>query len=374
MTHFFRIAALACAIALFVLAPQAQAARDPIASGAADLHMKKGALRKLANNGIVVSGVGVGSVEGKKIGVRVRDGMLDPTNAQGYLEAAGGFKLSRGERGVPVTALTLNTVKGAVYAKVAKARMRLGTLGTPLSAAREGFGANLKAVKLILTDKAARRISNRLGLTGSRRINGGRVLSNAYATAQPETVTVLAQGNATFTAGATALAKFEAKGVKVPDDISAIAPATKPTPTTFQLPIAGGALAPDASAGKVTMTGGAQILKKAEPFSPTMRLLALEIDFSAKTASVALEILPTPPFPGAAGRTSIVDIVIGPGAVVTNPTTRTIAINGADARLQAPAASTFNDVFNQPPPTPPPSSNFVLGDSLGSLSMTVQAQ
>ncbi len=252
--------------------------------------------------------------------------------------------------------------------------MQLGTLSAPLSAAREGFGANLKAVKLILTDKAARRISNRLGLRGSRRIDGGRVLSNAYSTAQPETVTVLAQGNATFTAGAAALAKFEAKGVKAPDDISAIAPATKPTPTSFQLPIAGGALALDASAGKVAMTGGVQILKKAEPFSPTMRLLQLEIDFTAKTASAALEILPTPPFPGAAGRTSIVDIVFGPGAVVTNPTTRAIAIDGADARLQAPAASTFNDVFNQPPPAPPPSSNFVLGDSLGSLSMTVQAQ
>jgi hypothetical protein len=374
MTRSTQIAIAALVIALLMLAPQAGAARDPIASGDTDLHMKRGLLRKLANNAIAVSGVGAGTVAGKKIALPLRDGMLDPTDAQGHLESRGGFKLSRGERGVPVTALSVNTVKSAVYARVAKARMQLGTLGAPIVTAREGFGANLKSVKLILTEKAARRISNRLGLRGSRRIDGGRVLSNAYSTAQPRTVTVLPQGSATLVASPGALTKLEAKGVKAPEDISAIAPATKPTPTSFQLPIAGGTLAPDASAGKVGLSGGVQILKKTEPFSPTMRLLQAEVDFSAKVVNVALEILPTPPFPGAAGRASIVDVVVEGAAIAANLTTRTIAISGAEARLLAPAASTFNDVFNQPPPTPPSSSNFVLGDPLGSLSMTVQAQ
>lgn len=38
------------------------------------------------------------------------------------------------------------------------------------------------------------------------------------------------------------------------------------------------------------------------------------------------------------------------------------------------AASTLNDVFDQPAPEPPPSSNFVVGDPLGTFSMTVQAR
>jgi hypothetical protein len=59
---------------------------------------------------------------------------------------------------------------------------------------------------------------------------------------------------------------------------------------------------------------------------------------------------------------------------VADPAARTITVRGAEARLQAGAASTLNDVFNQPAPAPPPSSNFVIGDPLGTLSVTVQAR
>lgn len=360
-------------LVLLSFTSSASAARDPIATGTTDLHMKKGFVRKLSNLGVTVQGVGAGSATGNKISLPVGDGKLDPTNAQGFLDSRGGFKLQLGNRGVPVTQLTVNTAKTAVYAKIAKARMQLGIL-TPPTSSREGFGANLKAVKLSLTEKAVRRISNRLGLKGSKRLNAGRVLSNTYSTAQPETVTVLAQGSATLTASASTLAKFAAKGVKVPEGFTAIAPATKPSDTSFALPISGGSLAPDASKGTVETAGGVQILKEAEPFSPTMRLRNVTVDFAAKAATAELEILPSPPFPGVAGRSSIVDVVLPPNSVVANPVARTIAIKDVEARLQATTASTLNDVFNQPAPPPPPSSNFVVGDPLGTFSMTIQAQ
>jgi hypothetical protein len=335
--------------------------------------MKNGFLKKLGNLGVTVQPVGAGAVSGKKIALAVRGGKLDPVDVQGFLETRGGFKLDAGGRGVPVTQLTVNTVKGAVFANVAKARMQLGTIVSPTSA-REGFGANLKAVKLSLSEKAVRRISNRLGLKGSKRLNPGRVLSNLYSTAQPETVTVLPQGTATFAVNSIALGKLEAKGVKVPAGLTAIAPATEPKPTSFELPVSGGTLAPDATKGSLETSGGIQILKESESLSPTMRLRNLAVDFSTKTASAELELLPSPPFPGAAGRSSIVDVVLPPNAVVADPVTRKIAIQGAEARLQATAASTLNDVFNQPAPAPPPSSNFVVGDPLGSFSVTVQAR
>jgi hypothetical protein len=364
------------AVALLTFATSALAAsapRDPIASGTTDLHMKKGFLRKLANLGATVQPVGAGAVSGSKISLPVANGMLDPTDAQGHLETRGGFKLQIGARGVPVTQLTVNTVKGIVYAKIAKAHMELGTLATPTTA-REGFGANLKSIKLSLTEKATRRISNRLGLRDSHRFNAGRTLSNLYSTAQPETVTVLPQGSATLVGNTATLKKFAEKGVKVPDGITAIAPATHPDAVSFQFPIKGGNLAPDASKGSVETSGGVQIVKEAEPISPTVRLSNITVDFSAKTATVELEILPHPPFPGAVGRSSIVDVTLPPNSVVADPATRTIAIKGAEARLQTVAASTLNDVFNQPAPEPPPSSNFVVGDPLGTFSMTVQAR
>jgi hypothetical protein len=361
------------AVALMVFASSASAARDPIASGTTDLHMKRGFLRKLANNDVVVQSLGAATVSGNEIALSVKGGKLDPTDAQGFLETRGGFKLGRGERGVPLTNLTVNTVKLAVYATIARAHMQLGTLLLPTTS-REGFGANFKVVKLSLTAKAAKRISNRLGLEGSHRLNAGRAISNEYSSAQPELVEVLPQGNATLTGNVQTLQKFGAKGVKLPAGISAIAPATKPTATSFQFPIGGGTIAPDLTGGTVKTDGGVQILKEAEPYSPTMRMRNIEVDFATKAATVEIEILPTPPFPGVVGRSSIVDVALDPKGVAVDPTTRTIAVKGAEARLQAVAASTLNSVFNQPAPEPPPSSNFVVGDPLGTFSMTLQAR
>lgn len=359
---------------LALAATASAAPRDPIASGATDLHLKKGMLRKLDNLGVTVQAVGTGATSGgSKIALSVRDGRLNPVNVLGFLETRGGFKFQLGNRGVPVTQLTVNTVKNAVYAKVAKARMQIGTIAPP-SSAREGFGANFKAAKLTLNEKATRRISNRLGLQGSKRLNPGRVLSNLYSTAQPETVTILPQGTATLNGDTATLKKFAEKGVKTPQDITALAPATKPNAVSFEFPITGGTLAPDGSKGTVETAGGVQILKDTDSVDPTMRLSNIHVDFSTRVATVEIEILPSPPFPGAAGRASIVDVVLPPGSFVANPAARTIAIKDAEARLQAVAAATLNDVFNQPAPVPPPSSNFVVGDPLGTFSMTVQAR
>lgn len=363
---------LAVAVALLAFASTATAAKDPIAGGTTDLHMKKGFLRKLSNLGVTVRAIGVGSLTGNKLSFPVDGGTLDPTDGKGVVESRGGFKLELGRRGVPVTRMTVDTSNLLVFAQVAKARMQIGAL-IPYTSAREGFGANFKSVKLVLTPKAVQRISNRLGLKGSKRLNPGRVLSNAYGAVQPEAVTVLKEGNATLTADPATLAKFAAKGVKVPEGITPIAPATNPKPALFQLPIKGGDLALDASAGTLEVEGGMQVLKDTETLDPTLRLRNVKLNFGTKSASAELEILPTPPFPGAIGTRTLVDLTLPPGSVVANPTARTIAISG-EARLQAVAASTLNDVFNQPAPPPPSSSNFVVGDPLGTLSLTAQAQ
>lgn len=364
------VVALAGLVALLALAPSAMAARDPIDSGITDFHMKRGFERKLNNLGVEVSGLGATAVAGRKIGMQVREGKLDPTDVQGFVTNRGGFKLSLGNRGVPITEVTVNTVKKAVYATIAKARMQLASIGGYTNA-REGFGANFKAPKVFLTEKAVRRISNRLGLRGAKRLNAGRVMSNVYSAAQPETVTLLPTGSAVLDGNLATLKKFGEKGVKLPEGIAAIAPGSKPTPTSFEFPISGGNLAPDATAGTVETSGGVQIVKET---GATMKLIGIQADFTAKTATVEIEILPAPPFPGAVGRSSIADLILTGATISADPVARTITVKDADAQLQAVAAATLNDVFNQPAPEPPPSSNFVLGDSFGTFSFTAQTQ
>lgn len=364
---------IAAIFALLAFVPTASAARDPIASGSTDLHMKKGFLRKLSNAGVTVTGIRGGQTTGNKVGLTVRGGMLDPTNVEGHVEPRGGFKLSLGRRGVPIYGLSVNTVKGSVYATVAKAHMQLATFAGKL-VTREGFGANFKAGQLVLTEKATRRISNRLGLRQNRRLEPGRVLSNLYVSAQPRTVNLLAQGNAVLTPNRATLAKFAAKGVKLPSGIAPIAPATAPSATTLAFPIAGGVIAPDGSSGTLFTAGGVAITKKAAALSPQVKLANIEVNFGTKVATVELEILPAPPFPGGAGRASIVDLTLPSGSVATNPGARQIYITGAEAKLQAVAATTLDSVFNQPAPAPPASSNFVVGDPFGSFSLVAQAQ
>jgi hypothetical protein len=359
--------------ALLTFVPTAAAARDPIAGGSTDLHMKKGFLRKLSNAGVTVTGIRGGQTTGNKVGLAVRSGMLDPTNVEGHLEPQGGFKLSLGRRGVPIYGLSVNTVRGAVYATVAKAHMQFATFANKV-VTREGFGANFKAGQLVLTEKATRRISNRLGLRRNKRLRPGRVISNLYASAQPRTVNLLAQGSAVLAPNPTSLAKFAAKGVKLPSGIAPIAPATAPSASTLAFPIAGGVIAPDGSSGTLQTTGGVQITKKTDKLSPQMKLVNVEVNFGTKTATVELEILPTPPFPGGTGRASIVDLTLPSGSVTTNPGARQIFITGAEARLQAVAATTLNSVFNQPAPAPPSSSNFVVGDPFGTFSLVAQAE
>lgn len=369
------LASFATTIAVLAFTAAAQAAANPIASGSNDLHLKKGMQRKLANLGVDVLGLGATSVSGNKIGLVVAEGQLDPTNGQGQLDDRGGFKFALGRRGVPVTGVEVNTTTGTVIARVAGARMQFGTFSSP-STSREGFGARLKAGQLVLTEKVATRISNRLGLQGSRRIASGRVLSNLFVAAQPRTVTLLPQGNATLAANSATVAKFKAKDIQVPTGFSAIAPATEPTPLTFQLPITGGEMQLNSStgAGQVATSGGIQILKSTKTLSPQVALKAFSIDLTGKNASAEFEITPAPPFAGNTGRSFGVSLTVPNGALVTNPTTRQIEVKGVEAKLEANAVETLNNVFNQPAPAPPASSNFVVGDPLGTFTVVAQAQ
>ena len=364
------IGAAAVIAALLAFVPAASAARDPISGGTTDLHMKKGFLKKLTNLGIGVAGVSTGQVGGNKISLPVAEGKFDPTTYQGHILSPGGFQLVKGARSVPITGVEVNTVHNTVYATIAHAHMLFGTISTPTTA-REGFGARIKAGTLTISEKAATRISNQLGLKGSQRI-ASRVMSNEFSTTVPSTLTILGSGEATLAANAKTLAKFQEKGVNLSSGIKAIAPAKNTKVTQFAFPIAGGTLATNYSSGIIGTTGGVEIVKVGKTVSPTMKINNIQIEFTQKTATVELEILPTP---GAVGRSSIVDLTFPANSVTSNPTTRQVTVKGAEAKLQAVAAATLNSTFNAGgETTPPASSEFVAGDPFGTFSMVLQAQ
>jgi Htaa len=380
MTHSTRpvtlrmiVGAATVIAALLAFVPAASAARDPISGGTTDLHLKKGFLRKLTNLGVGVAGVSTGQVGGNKISMPVGEGMFDPTNAQGHFTSPGGFQLVKGARSVAITGVEVNTVHNFVRATIAGAHMQFGTL-SPLTTGREGFGARIKAGQLTLTQKAATRISNQLGLQGSQRINQ-RVMSNEFSTTVPSTLTILGQNEAMFEGATAAFKKFAEKGVDPASGIKPISPAKNSKVTQFTFPITGGTLATNYSSGQVTSTGGVEIVKKGKTLSPTMKITNIQVEFAQKTATVELEITPNPPFPGQTGRSSIADLTFPANAIQSNPTTRQITVKGAEAKLQTVAAATLNQVFNQgEEKAPPTSSEFAAGELFGTFSMTLQAQ
>ena len=367
------VGAAAVMAALLAFVPAASAARDPISGGTTDFHLKQGFIKKLTNLGVGIVGVGTGQAAVNKITLPVTEGMFDPTNAQGHITSLGGFQLVRGARSVPITGVEVNTVHSYVRATIAGAHMQLGTFGTP-TIGREGFGARIKAGQLTLTQKAATRISNKLGLQGGQRINQ-RVMSNEFSVTSPSSLTILGQNEAALEVSAATLKKFVEKGVDATTGIKPIAPAKNSKVTNFTFPIAGGTLATNYSTGQVTSTGGVEIVKKGKTLTPTMKITNVWVEFAQKTATVELEVTPVPPFPGQTGRSSIVEVAFPANAIASNPTTRQITIKGAEAKLQAVAAGTLNTVFNQgDEKAPPASSEFVAGELFGTFSMTLQAQ
>jgi hypothetical protein len=367
------VGAAAVLAALLAFVPAASAARNPISGGTTDLHLKQGFIKKLTNLGVGLAGVSTGQTSGNKISLPVTEGMFDPTNAQGHFTSPGGFQLVKGSRAVAITGVEVNTVHSFVRATIAGAHMQLGTFGTP-TLGREGFGARIKAGQLTLTQKAATRISNKLALQGAQRINQ-RVMSNEFSVATPSSLTILGQNEATLEASPATLKKLVEKGVDAASGIKPILPAKNSKVTNFTFPITGGTLATNYTSGQVTSTGGVEIVKKGKTFSPTMKITNIWVEFAQKTATVELEITPVPPFPGATGRSSIVDLAFPANAIQSNPTTRQITIKGAEAKLQAVAATTLNQVFNQgEEKAPPASSEFVAGELFGTFSMVLQAQ
>jgi Endonuclease/Exonuclease/phosphatase family len=167
------IAALAISL---MFASVAFGASEPVTSGSTSLTVKKGFKKKLARNRVKLQKVGSGKVRNRVVQLGATGGEVDPEAGQGSIRHAGGFKLRHRKRSVSVTQVRVDLSGKAVYAKVGKAKMKLGSLA-PIAFTREGQSVDARSKKLKLTARAAKRLDKGLGI--GRAIKGGDVMSNA---------------------------------------------------------------------------------------------------------------------------------------------------------------------------------------------------
>jgi hypothetical protein len=338
------VAMLAAALfALLAFAPLASAAPDPVGSGSATVTLNKGWTKYLKTFGIKVLKVSPAKLKGQKLTLKVSGGELDPTNGAGTVKLSGGLKFKAGKKSATVKNLVIDTSKKSLTAKVAGKKMKLASIGG-YSFARNGFGVNLTIKKLKLTSKAAKQLNKKTGYAKGKPkpFIGGKVIGKAAAEEQPATVTILPGGTVAFNASQETLNKLK----DVETEAKVVAPTTEKGFGNFELPITGGSIAPNASAGKVE-TGGGLILSQVLPTGPSTALETeitlgnFFVDFSAKTVSVevvlksnATEDLNRGPL----GRSSVADLTLTGATVTADPTARTVTVKDASAALQPIAA------------------------------------
>jgi hypothetical protein len=378
------VAVVAALAALLALAPFASAASDPLASGTTTLTLNKTLFKKLKKAGVKVIKVSPGTVKARTVTLPVSGGSLDPTNGLGTVEQSGGIKFKHGKKSAVVKTIIFDTTTNSINANVAgKKNMKLASV-SGVSAARNGFGANVTIGSTKLTGKAAKQLNKKLGFTGKLAkkapFKGGKGMGSALSETQPKTVTVLPGGNASLVTSLPTDIKLQ----KVLVGIETVAPTTEtaPLPPTFAFPITGGTIAPNASSGIVQTGGG---LKLHQVFVPTevettMTLSAIYVDLGAKTATVEVTVESKGIDPklnlGPLGRSSIANLSLTGATIKSDPSARTVSVENATATLQAVTADTLNSVFVTPfeAITKSPAEHFAEGDPLGTFSFSAQTQ
>jgi hypothetical protein len=352
--------ALALASALS-LTPSAQADYDPVGSGVTRFTLDRDFLNMLKQNGVKVSARGRARVVGGVASFPVSGGKFDPTNATGTVDHEGALLFSAEGRSLPLKALQLKTSQRHTpfSARVGGGQLRLAVVER-LSVSRRGFGEKVRSSKLSLSAKLATRLGKKLHLKGV--FEPGQALGSAVTTAEPLTVTLARTGDVSLYLDPG----FEAKLRELFVAVTPIFPAEHPGPQ-FTLPIFGGTIAPDAASGTIETSGALELLQLGGG-----QVFWLEdwFDLAARTASPEVDSEPSPPYTGKIGRTPVAGLTLR-GPVTSDPTKRTVTVEGASLALGAATAATFNEVFAKPQGK---EGVFVAGEALGTASFTAQGQ
>lgn len=355
------LAIVAAAVAaMFVLAPLASAASNPIAKGSTKLTLNKGFNNKAKKAGIKITAIKPATLKGTKATFTVTGGSVEPTTGKGTITHSGGLKIKWGKKSVALKAFELNTTTKTLTAKVGGKSIKLAKLGG-VSSARLGFGNSIAAKNVKLTGAGAKALNKALtpkptkvktkvkknGKTAVKvktvktkpPFKANMVLGKTSTEVEPQTDNVLAQENMVYSGDATLFGKLKDVGVEV----QTISP-TSVNGTTYTSGISGGTISPLGTSGQVNSAGGIKLVQKipGTSLSTTITLGSIGVDLAAKTATVEVngesnvEVEGKKPLNvGNLGRSSIADLTITGNT--PSPATRSLSIS-ATSTIQPVAA------------------------------------
>lgn len=343
-------------VVLLALPLAVRAAYNPVGSGATRIVLDKRFVAFLERAGVSVTAKEGGAKRGRTLVLPVSDGSLDPTVGRGEIEQQGSVVFRSPRRRLPIRKLVVKTTNSPLVAKVGGSQLKVAT-STAIKTKRQGFGAIFSAKELELTAKVATRLNKKL--RPRQQFVEGQPIGTLVTEAQPLLASIVPAGRATIVFDAAFLAKLDQHFVS----LNPIAPAER-FGANFTLPIiAGGALAPDASAGTLRTGGEIEFLQLG---AGQVFWHELWFDVGVHAALAEVDVEPTPAFPGKLGQIPI--LALGGGVAESNPGARTIALAGAPLTLGAGTAATFNQAFAAG------KEDFSPGELMGTLSFAAEGQ
>lgn len=332
------IAAVVVALALVPAAAQAEG----VDGGNVHLRLSKALAKVLKREGVRLAGVKPATAGRTGATLPISGGLLEQRFGSGYLFLEGGFKFQDGKRSVKLNRFVLNTTKHTLNANVDGIATTLAKLPEQ-KATREGFSLDLALRSLQLTPKAAKRLNSKLGLGGV--FKAGRSLGSATAVAHFEWLGVTG-GEIVFTIEEG----FRKKLASVEAFLGASGSATLRNIVLGEvaMPLEGGQVAPDGSAGVLLSQGGLSFAQHDEPFDHTIAFLDTNLGLESHLATGDANYNPNPQQVPFSGPFATLGSPNAPGEVGGDPDTGVVSSPPVPVALQPNFAKALNEVFGAP--------------------------
>lgn len=356
------IVAILAALALLV---PAMASADGIDGGNVHLKLGSGLAKALRQEGVQLVGVKPAKAGKSGVTLPVSSGLLDPKFGSGYLFLDGGFKLRAGKRTASLKRLVLNTAKRSLSGKVGGAKMTVAKL-SPQRASRDGFALDMTLKSLTLTAKAAAALNHKLGLAGT--FKAGRSLGSAAAVAHFEWLGVTG-GEMVFTIEESFRKKLASVEAFVGASGSAMLRNT--APIIVAMPLEGGQVAPDGSAGVLLSQGGLSLAQHDEPFDHTIAFLDTNLSLESHLVTGDANYNPNPQQVPFSGPFATLGSPNFPGAGGGDPETGVVGSPPVPAALNPNFAKVLNEVLGTPKGKP---ELFTAGELIGFFAYEAQTR
>jgi hypothetical protein len=348
----YRRLLLGLALLLLLGLGSGEAAAEPIAGGETKVLLDSQLRAKIGKEDVRVSGVGATTVQGAAVTLAAEGSEMEFTHGYGLVTHAGAIKFKAGRRSVALREITLDTstANKSLRGKFRKRSLRIAEM-RGINYSRDGFGGEIRARKLILTQAAASLLNRRLGTPGL--FKGRRPLGTLTSDFQPQELEVVS-GSLMLVLDPNIDFKLGQIGVE-PQPFEADVFSAGPPPI-YTSRLIGGRIYPGRNSGVALVESGLRLVRE----SPWTQLTwtNLGVDLDSKRSGVL--------FPGG-GPLAALD---PSGAnILLDPNARTLTAVNVAATLEADAARVINETFASPGKPV-----VAAGERLGSFAVTLQAR